>query len=138
MAWVTFMCSQINRAIDIDAQIGIHLDDSAIIPFVPVVAAPRFVSYVFDAEIFVGRQLDVRESALATCLDRKLKHSVQFVLGKHKRSPPILVPLQEWSLARKFWPQPGEDFLEMRFGKRRCNGVIKALRLFVELQMFAV
>ena len=117
MAGITFMRSKVNRAIDIDRQIGIDLDNTAKISLVPIVAAPRFIGDVFDTEIFLGRQLDMRERAFATSLDRELKHRVQLVFGNHKCSPPILVTLQERSLTWKFRLEPGEDFLEMRFGK---------------------
>src|SRR4029077_4810808 len=138
MAWVTFVRSQIDRAIDVHWQISIHLDHTAIISLEPVVAAPRFIRDVFDAEIFAGRQLDMRERTFATRLDRELKHSVQLVFGNYERSPPILVPLQERPFTWKFRLEFGEDFLEMRIGKRRCNGVIKGLRFFIKLQTFAL
>ena len=80
----------------------------------------------------------MRQRAFATRLDRELEHRVQLVLGNHECSAPILVTLQERSLTRKFRLESGEDFLEMRFGKCRCKGVIKGLRFFIELQTFAV
>ena len=129
---------QINRAIDIDRQIGIHLNDAVIIPLVPIIAAPRFIGDVFNAEIFIGRQFDVGERAFATRFDRELKHSVQLVLGNHERLPPLLVTLQERSVTGKFRLELGKDFLKMSFRKTGCNGVIKSLRFFVELQMLAV
>src|SRR5205823_13790592 len=67
------------------------------------------------------RQLDVRECAFATRLDRELKDSVQFVFWNHERPAPVLVTLQERSLTRKFRFELGEDFLEMRFKKPGCN-----------------
>src|SRR6266542_1409707 len=107
-------------------------------PLVPVVTAPRIVRDVFDAEILVRRQLDVRERAFATRLDRELKHLIQLFFGNHECSTPILVTLQERSLPRKFRLELREDLLEMCFGKRGCNSVIKGLRFFIELQTFAV
>jgi hypothetical protein len=80
----------------------------------------------------------VRKRAFATRLDRELKYGVQLVFGNNERSPPILVTLQERSLARKFRLERGEDFLEVRFGKLGRNGVIKRLRFFIKLQMFSV
>ena len=137
MAGIAFVRGQIDGAIDINRQIGVYLDDTAIISLVPIVTAPRFIGHVFDAEIFVRGQLDMRQRAFATRLDRELKHRVQLVLGNHERSAPILVTLQERSLTRKFRLELGEDFLEMRVGKLGRNGVVKGLRFFIELQTFA-
>ena len=134
---VALVRGQIDGPINVDRQIGVHLDDAAIIALVPIVTAPRFIGDVFNCEIFVRRQLDVRECAFATRLDRELKDSVQFVFWNHERPAPVLVTLQERSLTRKFRFELGEDFLEMRFKKPGCNGVIQGLRLFIEFQTFA-
>ena len=83
------MRSQINRAIDVDRQIGIYLNDAVIIPLVPIITAPWFIGDVFDAEIFIGRQFDVGERSFATRLDRELKNRVQLVFGNHERLPPF-------------------------------------------------
>ena len=104
---------------------------------IPIITTPWFVRDVFDREIFTRRQLDVREGSFAASLDRELEYRVQFFVRNHERSAPILVTLQERSLARKFRLEPGEDFLEMRFRQRRRDRVVKRMRFFIELQAFA-
>src|SRR5439155_117323 len=79
-------------------------------------------------------QFDVRERAFATRLDGKLKNRVQLVLGNHECLPPTLVTLQERSLTWKFRLELGQDLLKVSFRKNGCNGVIKNLRFFIELQ----
>ena len=76
----------------------------------------------------------MRERAGAARLDGKLKNRVQLVFGNHERLPPTLVTLQERSLTWKFRLKFGQDFLKVSFRKYGCNGVIKKLRFFIELQ----
>src|SRR5439155_5187720 len=137
MTGVALVRSQVDRPIDVDWQIGIHLDDAAIITLVPIVTAPWFIGDVFDAEIFARGQFDVRERAFATRLDGELKNRVQLFLGNHERLPPTLVTLQERSLTWKFRLKLDQDLLKVSFRKSGCNGVIKNLRFFIELQALA-
>ncbi len=53
MAGIAFVRGQIDGAININRQIGVYLDDTAIISLVPIVSAPRFIGDVFDARACV-------------------------------------------------------------------------------------
>jgi hypothetical protein len=52
MAGITFVRGEIDGAINVHRQIGVHLDDAAIISLVAIVTAPRRVRDVFNREIF--------------------------------------------------------------------------------------
>ena len=56
---ITFVCGEIDCAINVNGQIGVHLNYTVVVAFVPVVAAPRFVGDVFDGESFIRRELDM-------------------------------------------------------------------------------
>ena len=55
------MTREIDRAIDVDRQVGIDLDQAAIVALIPVVTAPRFVRDVLDRKRFAGGKLDMRQ-----------------------------------------------------------------------------
>ena len=93
MTGITFVRREIDRAIDEDGQIGIHLNHAMEIAFVPIVTAPRLIAHVLDAETLVRRKRNVRQCPGAAFLDRELKHGIEFFLRNHKRLAPILVAL---------------------------------------------
>src|SRR5204863_5939586 len=100
--------------IDVHRQIGIHLDNTAKVPFVPIVTAPRFIGNVFDAEVFVRRQLDVHECAFAARLNRELKHCPASLwesgtLAANSRNAARAIPHREAS-ARAWRGFPGSVF----------------------------
>jgi hypothetical protein len=50
MAGIAFVAGEVDRAIDVDRQVGVDLDQAAEVALVPVVAAPRLVGDVLDGE----------------------------------------------------------------------------------------
>ena len=65
MSRVAFVAREVDRAVDVNRQIGIHLDQASIVALIPVVAAPRLVGDVFDGEAFVRRKRHVLQGSLA-------------------------------------------------------------------------
>src|SRR5438094_8545761 len=103
MAGITFVRREIDRAIDVDGQIGIHLNYAVKIAFVPIVTAPRFIGHVLDDETLVRRKRHVRQRPGAAFLDRSLIHVIKFFLRHYKRLPPMLVTLPQRTLPRGLW-----------------------------------
>ena len=62
---VALVARQVDGAIDIDRQIGVDLNQAAIVALIPVVAAPGLVGDVLDREALVRRQRDVLERTIA-------------------------------------------------------------------------
>src|SRR5581483_11874762 len=112
MSRVTLVRSQINRAIDVNRKIGIYLNNAVVMPLVPVIAAPRFIGDVFNSEIFIGRQFDVRDRAFPARLDRESKHCVEFLFGNKEIPPPLLISLKKRSVAGNFRLKFSKDLLE--------------------------
>ena len=50
MAGIALVACEVEDAIEMDRQVGIHLDQTPVTALVPVVAAPRLVLHVFDRE----------------------------------------------------------------------------------------
>src|SRR5436305_3709016 len=96
MAGVTFVRREIDGAIDVRWQIGIHLNHAVEIAFVPIVTPPWVIGHVLDGETLVRRKSNMRLRPGATFLDRRLKHGIEFFLGDHERLPPFLVALPQW------------------------------------------
>src|SRR5207248_9502975 len=131
-------CSQIDSAIDVNRQIGVHLNHAAIITLVPVVATPWLVSDVFDRETFVRRQFHMRKGAGPAFLDCELKYSIEFLLRNHEWFARSFVTLPERSCPRNPRFDLIEDILKMRLRERRRDRVVKAARFFVEVRVFAL
>ena len=58
MTRIAFVARQVDRAIDVDRQIGVDLDQALEVALIPVVAAPRLVGDVLDREALLHRQVD--------------------------------------------------------------------------------
>ena len=54
MTGITFVRGEIDRAIDVDRQISVHLNHAVEIAFVPVVTAPRLVVTYSTAKFSLG------------------------------------------------------------------------------------
>src|SRR6476646_9928884 len=91
MTGITFVCRQIDRAIDEGWQIGIHLNYAMEIAFVPIVTAPRLIGHVLDSETLVRRKRHVGQRPSSAFLDRELKNRVEFFLRNHEWLSPFLV-----------------------------------------------
>ena len=138
MARVALVAGEIDRAIDVDRQIGIDLDQAAEVALVPVVAAPRLVGDVLDGEVLAGRQRDVRQRALAARADRRLEHRVELLARNHERAAPRVVPLDQRSGSREALFETIEDGLEVRIRIGGRDRVVERLRLVVERQVLAL
>src|SRR6478609_6874426 len=102
MAGITFVRRKVDRAIDEDGQIRIHLDHAMEIAFVPIVTAPRLIGHVLDGETLVRRKRNVRQRPRATFLDCELKHRIEFFLRDHEWLSPFFVALPQWTRAWNF------------------------------------
>src|SRR5436190_24071438 len=133
MTGITFVRREIDRAIDVVRQIGVHLNHAMEIAFVPIVSAPRLIGHVLDGETLVRRKRNVRPRPGAAFLDSELKHGIEFFLRNHKRLPPFLVALPQRTLAWNLCLQLANDLDKMRIRKSWRNGVVKSARLIIEL-----
>ncbi len=70
------MAAHIDRAVDKDLEIGVDLYDALVISFVPVVAAPGFIGYIFQFKIFIGRQLVMGQCTFAAFGNGCFKNSI--------------------------------------------------------------
>src|SRR5688572_19079322 len=93
MSGVTLVTRQVDRTIDIDRQIDIHLNQAAVISLIPVVTAPRLSSDVLDLERFPLRQRRMFHGPLAASPNGCLKHGIEFVRRNDELPPVRLVAL---------------------------------------------
>src|SRR4029077_17170383 len=114
MTGITFVRREIDRTIDEDGQISIHLNHAMEIAFVPIVTAPRLISHVLDGETLVRRKRNARQRPRSTSLDCELKHGIEFFLRNHKRLPPFLVAFPQRTLPRNLSLQLGDDLIKVR------------------------
>jgi hypothetical protein len=70
------VAAYINCPVDEYLQVGIDLDDTLVISFVPVVTTPWFISNVFELEIFVRWKLVMSESSFPAFSNRCFKDSI--------------------------------------------------------------
>ena len=127
---------EIDRPINVDRQISIHLNYAMEVAFVPIVTAPRLIGHVLDGETLVRRKRNVRQRPGAAFLDRELKHGIELRLRNHKRLSPFLVALPQRPFPRNPCFQFGKDLIEVRIRKSWRNGVVKCARFVVELEFF--
>src|SRR6266705_589461 len=110
----TLIRREIDRAIDVDRQIGVHLNHTVKISLVPIVTAPRFIGHVLNDETLVRRKFNVRQSPGAAFLDRSLKHVIEFVFRNYNRLPPFLVTLPQGTVAWNFRLELANYLVEVR------------------------
>jgi hypothetical protein len=129
---------EVDRAVDVDRQIGVDLDQAAEITLVPVIATPRLVGDVLDREPLVGRERDVLHRAVAAGLDGGLEDGIELVARDDEWPSPRVVACGERPLAREALVQRIEKLLKVRRRVRRGDRVVERLRLFVERQLLAL
>ena len=71
---IALVAREIDRAVDVDRQVRVDLDQAPVVALIPVVAAPALAGDVLDAETLAGRQRDVLQRAAAAGIDRCLEH----------------------------------------------------------------
>ena len=139
MAGIALVAGEVDRAVDVDRQVGVDLDQAAEPALIPVVAAPRLVGHVLDGELFVGRQLHVRERSLAARLNGGLEHRVELVRRESRTAagtPRSAIPaarLRESAsrgVSRICW--------KCDSGIGRRDRVVERLRFLVERQALAL
>ena len=135
MSRITFVAGEIDGAIDVDRQIGIDLDEAAIVALKPVVAAPRLVRHVFDRERFVRRQRDVLQRARAAAVDGRFEDGVEFVFRNNEVFFVRVEAIGDRAFARQLAIELAREIFEIRFVVMRRDGVVDGLRLFVELHL---
>src|ERR1043166_5141240 len=133
MARITLMRREIDSAIDVAGQIGVHLNDAVEIALVPIVTAPWFIGHVFHREILVRRKGEMRLRPGPTFLDRQLEDGVEFVLGNDEGLPPLLVALPERTATRDLCFELFNDLVKVRVRISGRYGVVKRFRFVVEL-----
>ena len=131
------MARQIDRAVDVDRQVGVDLDDARELALVPVVGAPRLARDVFDGEAFVGRQLDVLLRPGAAFVDRRVEHLLQPVARDDELLAEGFVAIDQ-----RFGPGEAAlelrgQLLEVRLRKDGRRRVVETARLLLERQTLA-
>src|SRR5207302_4841620 len=95
MAGIPFVTREIDRAIDVDREVRVHLNEAAVSALIPVVAAPRLVPHVLDREALLWRQLHVPQRAPAPLGDRAIEHRRHAVGWDHEPLTERLVAIGE-------------------------------------------
>src|SRR6476620_9082544 len=108
---ITLVRREIDRAIDVVRQVGVYLDYAVVVPFVPIVTAPRLVRDIFNSETLIGRELQVGLGAGPALLDRELENRVELILGNKKALVPFGIALGESAMVGGvFWFQRASRF----------------------------
>src|SRR5262245_9501777 len=97
MTRIAFMARQVDRSIDVDRQIGVDLDETAVVPLIPVVAAPALAGDVFHAEAFTGWKRDVLERAAAAAVNGGFEYRAKPLARNHEAAAEGIVPIDERS-----------------------------------------
>src|SRR4030095_14450585 len=100
MTRVTFVARQVDRPIDVDRQVGVDLDQTAVVALIPVVAAPALACDVFDGEAFTGWKRDVLQRAAATAVNRGFEDGIQPLTRDHETAAEGVVAGDQWAV---FW-----------------------------------
>src|SRR6478672_7985622 len=114
MSWVPLVAGQVDRAIDVNREVGVHLDQAAKASLIPVVAAPGFVRDVFDREPLISGEPDVLDRLFPARPYGALENAIEPVARHDEPSPERLVAIDERAGARKPFFQPIEDLLKVR------------------------
>ena len=126
------MTRKVQRPVEEDRQVGVDLDDAAVVALIPVVAAPRLVVHVLQRERLAVGQCDVRMGAFAAGGDRRTEHPVHALGRDHERCAKSLVPLRQGATPRQRGVEGAEEPIEIGSVVRRGHGVVQGGRLFVE------
>jgi hypothetical protein len=129
---------QINRAVDVDRQVGVDLNQAAVVALIPVVAAPRFLRHVLDGECFVGRETHVRERPAAAFGNRQIEDARQPVRRDDELLPVDVEALDQRTTAREKPRELFERRREKRLGVDGRHRVVERLRFFVEAELRAL
>ena len=102
MARIAFVAREIDRAVDVNRQIGVDLDQAPKVALIPVVAAPRLAGHVLDGEPLVRRQIDMAHRALTAAPDRFLEDAIDARFGNDERLLVPVVTFDQRAVARQF------------------------------------
>src|SRR5687768_18217541 len=138
MPRIPLVTREVHGAIDIDRQVCVDLNQTLVVPLIPVVAAPRLVSDELELELFSLRQRNVLESSRLALGNRRAENSVELRRWNHELTSVALEPLAHRSCSRKHHAERIDDVLEVRFGMRWCDCVVQCLRFFVERELLTL
>ena len=134
MARVPLVACEIDGAIDVDREIGVDLNEAAVIALIPVVAAPALVGDVLDGEAFARRQRDVLERPAAARVDGRREDRIEAILRDDEARAELVVAIDHRSPSRQHPVELRQHLREIRLRVRRRHRVVQLLRLLVELQ----
>src|SRR4029434_265543 len=86
MTRVAFVARQVDRPVDVDRQIGVDLDQTAVVALIPVVAAPALTCDVFDGEAFTRWKRDALQRAAATAVNRGFEYGIEPLTRDHENA----------------------------------------------------
>ncbi len=132
VARVPLVACKIDGTIDVDRQVRIDLDETAVVALVPVVAAPRLFRDEFHREALAGRQLGMRKRPLPTLGDGGVEDPTELVRRNDEVFPERVVAVDEGTPAWQKLLKLGQRDLERELGTNRRHGIVQGLRLFVE------
>ena len=131
------MAGQVDRPVDEDGEVEVHLDQAVVVPLVPVVGVPGGALHVFEVEALTGRQRHVGQRARAARGDRGLEHGVDLRCRDRHAVAKALVALGQRCAAGQQAVEPREQRVEVRVAVARRGRVVQRLRLLVEAQPLA-
>ena len=74
MPWISFVRSKIDGTFHKNRQICVDLNQTFIVPLIPIVTAPRFVVHIFQPKGFILRQDDILLCTQAAFINCGLKY----------------------------------------------------------------
>src|SRR5438093_13060380 len=99
MPGISFVTGQVERAIDVNRQIGVDLNHAPVAALIPVVAAPGLVRDVLDGERLHRRKADVGERPGAAFGDGAIEYAREAIARNNE------VPAERFvALTRRAWP----------------------------------
>src|SRR6185369_2156168 len=122
MTGVAFVAGQVDRSIDVDRQVGVDLDQTAVVPLIPVVAAPALAGDVLDREAFTRWQRDVLQRPAAAAVDRGFEYRVEPLARDDETAAERVVAVYEWSVPWKLRFELRQHARKIRLRmRRRCR-----------------
>ena len=109
VAGIAFVAAQIDSAAEADRQIGVDLDEAAIIALIIIVAGPALAGDEFQRECLALRQRNVLDGAAAAFGDGGAHHRIQPVVRDDERVLEGVHAIGERSVAGGEPFDPGED-----------------------------
>src|SRR5688572_21819466 len=132
MPRIPLVTGKVHRAIDVDRELDVHLDERSVVPLIPVVAAPWLVDDLLYREALVRRQHEVPFGAPLTLGDGGGEDELELLARDDEGTPERLRALRNRRSPVENARERIDDALEVRVSVRRCDGGVERLRLLVE------